>query len=165
MLSLKTFDIYRSAFDSSPDAILLVRNGAIALANPAAVALFAARKTGKLQGRYIEELFEVDFQPALLERIWHMLAEGGSIPLTIERIIRCDGATRDVESAMAISCDSDGSPILMITLRDVTDRLQVQEKLAALTVEQIDALTAHVDTLLDAERARSSQGPKGEASS
>lgn len=145
--------IFRNAFQSSPDAALIVQHERVVLANQAAAALYGELSPEALVGRAIEQLFEEDFRPALLERIWHLLAEGGTPPLTMERVLRSDGTSRTVEAAMALIGGEPGEPLLVLTMRDVTERLRVHARLA-LSAEQLRALTAHQGTMIEEERKR-----------
>ncbi len=111
---------YRVLVELSPDAVLVNHDNRITFANPAAVVLFGAKDIQDLLGRSPFELFHHDNKPAILERI-QLLLGGRPIPLIEERIVRLDGAERDVEVAAAPFDGPDGRSIQVI-LRDVTGR-------------------------------------------
>lgn len=143
-------EICLKIFERLPDAIVLVRQGVVVSANPAAVALFATQG-GALAGLPLDALFHADYRATFRERIWHMLETGQPSSTVAERIVRLDGETRYVESSAAPLDGETG--LLVLLLRDVTERRKVEASLA-LTAEQLRALTAHQGTLIEDERKR-----------
>ena len=118
---------YRSLVEVSPDAVFVNRGDRIVFANPAALQLFGATGEEQVLGKSPFEMFEPGYHPIMRERVETLLG-GKSVPLIEGRIVRLDGAIRDVEVAAAPFDDSAGRSIQVI-LRDITERKQMEGKL------------------------------------
>ena len=118
---------YRSLVELSPEAIFVNRADSIEFVNPAALKLFGATASRQILGKSPFDLFHPDCHVVLRERI-KMLRAGQMIPQIEEKIIRLDGAIRDVEVSAAPFTDFQGTAIQVI-LRDVTNRKQAEEQL------------------------------------
>lgn len=139
-------------WECNPDALLVVSRTAVTSANPAAGRLFAASAGKVLAGLRLEALFPAESQPLVLSRIGHVLGGGQPLAGVAERVIRLDGLTRDVEMSIAAL----GDDLALVTIRDVTERRQVEAALA-LTAGQLRALAKHQDALVEEERQRISR--------
>jgi len=111
---------YRSLVQLSPEAILVNRGGKVEYLNPAALELLGASRAEELQGRPTLDLFHPDFHEVIRGRIGELLA-GRAVPLIEERVVRLDGAVRDVEVA-ASAFEDQGGRAIQVILRDVTQR-------------------------------------------
>ena len=145
-------ELFSQVFQFFPDAALLIREGRVIAANPASALLFAEPSVQALEGRALLDLFHPDFHTTLIHRIDHLLSTGTPVPTVTERIIRSDGAVRDIESSTGMLPGA-GSAGVLLALRDVTERKKVEASLA-LTAEQLRALSAHQGTLVEEERKR-----------
>jgi len=113
---------FRQLIEASPDGICIGRNGRVAFANSAALALFRAGSPNEVIGMPIAELFDEPGRlkmKALLER-------------PIERaerfenaVTRTDGTFVDVEAVVAPLDDE----TVQIVLRDITDRKRAEQAL------------------------------------
>jgi PAS domain S-box-containing protein len=139
-------------WENNPDALLVVSHIAVTGANPAAGRLFAAPSGEAIAGLRIEALFPAESQPLVLSRIGHVLAGGQPLAGVAERVIRLDGLTRDVEMSIAAL----RGDLALVTIRDVTERRQVEAALA-LTAGQLRALAKHQNALVEEERQRISR--------
>ncbi len=110
---------YRDLVELSPDAVFVNRDGRIEFVNRAALALFGADRPGQLIGKSPFDLFHPDFHALVRERL-ALLKTGVIAPPVLERIVRLDGAPRDVEVTGAAFHDARGMAIQAV-LRDVTD--------------------------------------------
>ena len=119
---------YRSIVELSPDAIFVNQDGRIAYVNPAGMDLFGAAESGQILGRSPFELFHPEYHAKMRDRIETILRDG-SVPLTEGRIVRLDGALREVEVAASRIDVQDGRAI-QVVLRDVTERKRAEEALA-----------------------------------
>jgi PAS domain S-box-containing protein len=137
---------YRNLVDVSPDAILVNRDGVVALVNPACVALFGARDPSELVGRRSIDLFHPDYHALIRERIADVAA-GRRVPVLLEQIIRLDGEVRDVEVVAAAFPDG---PIvaIQVILRDVTERRRTETALRA-SERMARAHAAELQVVLD----------------
>ncbi len=121
---------YRALVELSPVAIWVHRGGLIEFANPVACALFGADAPEQLYGKSPFELLHPDCHAVLKERIESVL-EGNRAPLLEEKIVRLDGAVRDVEVVASPFTDERG-PAIQTILRDITGRKQREEQLRKL---------------------------------
>ena len=141
---------YRALVESSPEAVLVDRDGRIDYANPAALALFGATEPSRILGRTPYELFPPGDHDVLGKRIARLKA-GHAVPLREERIVRVDGAIRDAEVIATPFDDSAGRGIQVI-LRDVTDRKRAERDLR-IAFEQARRREQEMAALLGAARA------------
>ncbi len=118
---------YRSLMELSPSAIYINRNNRIELMNPAAVELFGAALAELMLGKSPLEVFHPDCHAAL-KACLRGLRQGCSICSSEGKIVRADGAVRDVEVSAAPFKDRDGRAFQVI-LRDVTERRKKEEEL------------------------------------
>jgi PAS domain S-box-containing protein len=118
---------YASLIEASPDPAFVSCRDGVAWVNAAAVQLLGASSAHDLLGRQLLELFHPECHSSLRERIACVL-EGKAVPFLEERVVRMDGALRDVEFAAAPLIDRDGTAI-QVTLRDITDRKRAEEAL------------------------------------
>ncbi|HYA02970.1 MAG TPA: response regulator [Syntrophobacteria bacterium] len=120
---------YRRLVELSPEAIYVNRDNRIELVNSAALRLFGATSADQILGKSPFDLFRRDYHPIVRERIQELL-EGRSVPAIEEKIVRLDGAVRDVEIAASFFDDQDGRAI-QVMARDITERKRAEEALRA----------------------------------
>ena len=120
---------YRDLVELSPDAIFVNRGGRVEFVNQAALSLFGAEHAGQLVGRPALDLFHPDFHALVRERIRALLT-GTRVPVVRERVLRLDGATREVEVVAAPFRDDQGIAI-QVVLHDVTEQLRREAALKA----------------------------------
>lgn len=117
---------YRRLVELSPDGIFIARDNRIVFLNPAAMTLFGASDSGQLLGRSPLEFFPSDAHAVMRERVRRVLA-GETAPLMEQKLIRLDGAIKDVEVTGAL-LDADGHAIQVI-VRDITERKRAEAAL------------------------------------
>jgi PAS domain S-box-containing protein len=125
---------YRRLVEVSPDAILISRDGRYIFANQAAVQIFGAREAADLLGRTAGELFHPDFHPIIADRMRRLRKTMQPAPLIEEKIVRLDGAVRDVEVA-ATPLSRDGELTTLVVLHDITERRQLEREIVS-TIER-----------------------------
>jgi PAS domain S-box-containing protein len=119
-------DRHHRLVESSPDGILVVVDGRIAYANPAAERLFEFTGTERLVGHSLLDRFHEESRARVrvqLER-WHT----GPAPAVDARIVAADGRNRDVSIAGAPLPDESG-PAVQIVIRDIAERKTVERAL------------------------------------
>lgn len=119
---------YRHLVDLSPMAIFVNRGGRIDYINPAGLALFGAATPDQIIGKSPFDLFHADYHNVVRERIHQLTQERKAVPLIEEKIVRLDGATRDVEVAASPFTDHEGEAIQVI-LNDITNRKNLEAQL------------------------------------
>ncbi len=118
-------DPYRRLVESSPDGILIVRDGCVEFLNPAAVRLCGASHSGQILGKSPLDLFHIDSHSAIHDRLEQLL-HGERSPSDNEqdeKIVRLDGDVTDVEVDAALLGDGESRAIQLI-VRDITGRKQ-----------------------------------------
>ena len=118
---------FREIVELSPDAVLVNHNGRVSYINPAGIKLFGARSEEEILGKSPFELFARAYHATMLDRITALL-RGESVPLTETKIVRLDGAHREVEASAALCSVQEGRAIQVI-LRDITRRKQTEDEL------------------------------------
>lgn len=116
---------YHALIDSSPDAILVHRQGQVLLCNLAAVKLFHARDNLELSLRLATDLIPGDF----LQVAQPPVAEVEQPPDYVEALITCcDEQRRTVEIGSSATFYA-GAWAVQSVLRDVTERKAEQERI------------------------------------
>lgn len=118
---------FRKLVEISPDAVILHREGKIIYTNPAARKLFGASDPGEITGRFVLDFVDLGFRGLIKENIRKDL-DGELSPLMELPVLRLDGTPVIVEGR-GVKTSIDGLPAVMVTLQDITDRKQAQEKL------------------------------------
>jgi PAS domain S-box-containing protein len=116
--------LFRTLFESSPDAILIEdENGNILDCNPAAAALHRTSRE-LLVGRTGSELFPPDSRTLICGKITERIQQYEGLSLTT------DGETVHV-SVRTSRIDYDGKPAMLLHVRDITDRKRFEQNLQA----------------------------------
>lgn len=119
---------FRTAFEMSLDAIVLHRNGKLLFVNPAAVQMFGAQTAQQLLDKPIRELIHPDSYKLVLERVKAATEHGIAANRIEEKYIKLDGTVFDVE-AQGQPIVLSGQPVVLATLRDITERKRSEAKL------------------------------------
>ena len=125
---------YRALVDTSPDAVLVHRQGVIMLANMQAAALFGARDAPDLVGREIFSLVDEASLRLAHTRTAALALPGARAELAELTYRRLDGAPFAVEAAAA-SVLIDGQLVIQVVFRDITARKRADSVLQARTAE------------------------------
>jgi len=124
----ETQSSYHALIDSSPDAILVHRQGQVLLCNLAAVKLFHAQDKPALMPRPMTDLIQGDVQQWEAQSV----AEGEQQPqeqdYREEVITCCDGQCRNVEIGSSATFYN-GAWAVQSVLRDITERKAEQERI------------------------------------
>ena len=123
----ETSDQYRRLVELSPDGILIVREGRIDVANPAAVRLFGASSPDEVIGRSPFDFFRSDRHTDIRQRVAKVIA-GESVPTIEETIVGLDGSTTDVEISGALF-EHPQDRALLAVMRNITERKRTESAL------------------------------------
>lgn len=118
---------FRKLVEISPDAVILHQDGKIIYVNPAAQKLVGASNAGEVTGKMVLDFVDPGFHGIIRENIRKDL-DGKLSPQTELLMIRLDG-TRVIVEGRGAKTSIEGKPAVMVTLRDITDRKQAEEKL------------------------------------
>ena len=118
---------YRRLVDSSPDAILIHSEGRIVFVNQAMVALIRAGNAAALVGKPSTFMVAPEYLESARRRT-SGLYSGEARPRAEQVYIRLDGSPVDVEVASA-PLVLDHKPAVQVTVRDITERKRIEEKL------------------------------------
>lgn len=133
--NLKTSETrYHSLFELSPDAIALMVDNKITLANMTMVSLLGAKSANKIVGKNILDFIEITSRSYVSKKIDEMFKSGSKMPLIEERLIKLNGKTVDVEmTAAPLSNNKDKS--ILIIIRDISQRNKVEENMQKMYFE------------------------------
>lgn len=115
---------YRIAFDNSREAIVILQDGVLQVANPAAARITEVLPA-RLIGRPFLEFVHPEDQQMLLELYTSRLAGDTTERSTVARILRPGGGILVLE-AHSMPVEWGGRPAVLVFLSDVTDREQVR---------------------------------------
>jgi two-component system sensor histidine kinase EvgS len=131
---------YAQLVEQSPDVMVAIDgDGTLLEASPAIEALYGVTPEAVV-GRRFADLAVIPGD--LLEENVHAfraLLEGGQPDLTRRRILHADGSTRWVEANSRLVRREDGTARLYLVIRDVTARVEDEERRASLERELIEA--------------------------
>jgi PAS domain S-box-containing protein len=121
---------YRSLVESSPDGVIVHRNGKFLYANSVALKLYGAETLEQLQAKTVLELIHPDERAVIESRMREGLA-GQRLPLQETRMLSLDGRVIYVESVGGM-IEFQGEPAVQIIIRDITGGKRREEELGRL---------------------------------
>lgn len=119
---------FRTLVQLSPDAVLVVAQGRIVYANPAAGTLLGADRAEALHDQPIDRINHPDCRDVIAERTRLILSENRVAPLMDLKWLRLDGRAIDVE-VTASSISWHGRPAIQAIARDVSARRIAENEL------------------------------------
>ena len=146
---------YRSLVEWTPEAMLVLRDGKVLYANPAARSLYAAAPTQDMVGMPMVALIHPDFLASHLERVRRIVDGLDRASMAALKLVRFDGGVIDAE-AQGSSIAYDGAPAVHVVLRDVTARnlaerqlrklsLAVEQSTASILIRDVDSRIEYVN--------------------
>ncbi len=119
--------LFQQLIEESPDGIAVYTDARLVYVNPALVRLVGYPSAEALLGKRLSELVDCENDSTISQRIRRTLAPGASRRHE-ERFRRLDGTPIDVE-LNALQTDYRGAPSMLLIVRDVTERKQMQAQL------------------------------------
>jgi PAS domain S-box-containing protein len=117
---------YRILVESSPEAILLHRDGSLIFANGAACSMLGAQHPEELVGIPVLSIVPAEFRDLVQERILRAESGAEEVNLRVEQqVLRLDGTRVDVE-AFGTHLTYQGRPAVQVILSDITARKQAE---------------------------------------
>jgi diguanylate cyclase (GGDEF)-like protein/PAS domain S-box-containing protein len=111
---------YRNLVEQSPNMIAVYQEGRLVYINPAGLKLVGASHEENIVGRHIFDFIQPNFQE-WVQQFEHKY-------LVQEKFVSLDGDSFDVE-VTASHIAYDGKPATQLIVRDITDRLALEEQL------------------------------------
>ncbi|MFI4890752.1 MAG: EAL domain-containing protein [Steroidobacterales bacterium] len=122
---------YRTLAEWTPEAIAVLRDGAMLYANPALAAMFGARSAGELVGKPVLDLVHPAFHDVMRRQLKTLMQDGVSELVNRAQCVRLDGSVIDVETK-AIDITFDGKSAVYVVVRDITARLKAEANIQRL---------------------------------
>jgi PAS domain S-box-containing protein len=136
---------YRELVKSSPDAVIVHRDGQFLYANPAGLKLYGADSLDQLRSKTVLDLIPDDERAKIAARMKQGKA-GRKVVLQETTLMRLDGKVIEVESVGG-PVMYEGSPAVQILIRDVTERKNAQYALQAM-LQRLHALVASINSYI-----------------
>ena len=119
--------------ESSPDAILVIRNSRIEFLNPAALRLFGASHPAEILGKSPFDLLHGNSHHVISQR-FEQLLRGETLAPIEEQVVRLDGRVVDVE----VNSTLPGDGTIQMIVRDIGERKRRESALRE-SEERLDA--------------------------
>jgi PAS domain S-box-containing protein len=116
---------FRTAIESAPDAIVIIQDGRIVVANPSAVRWFGAPDFEAVRGRLLSDYLPPEEAARAAERMAQLRA--GAEPGPAE--YRMIGDRERIVDVHTIPYEHEGRPAFLSFVRDVTERKRLQQEL------------------------------------
>jgi len=123
----KSEERYRRLVEASPDAIFVVKEGVVTLANAAALSLLGAGHEEEVLGRTGQSLVHPDDLPLFTSKVAEALKSGLSARAEV-RLLRLDGGVAEVEVS-ATSLALEGGESILVVASDISERKRVERAL------------------------------------
>ena len=139
--------LFRTLVEWSPDAVLLLRQGRVAYASPAAVVLFGGEHEDALDGCTLESLLHPDHRNEQAQR-WRAAEQAQQTTLRNEtRCLHRDGHALDVD-IQTVWIPLHGPDAQLVVLREISDRIAARDQRRQDEQALRDA-ALHTQTILD----------------
>jgi PAS domain S-box-containing protein len=122
--------VFQAILDAAPDGVVISRDGVILFANDAAVRILGEPSRERVLGRHMHEFLGTAGARTMRERIELMRRTGARLPPLEYAATRADGSKVIGEVTSMVSSYED-QPAVVAFVRDVTERVNMREQLAA----------------------------------
>ncbi len=119
---------YRTLFEASPDAVLVLKHGHIDFINQQGLRLLGAQSPADALGRSPFDFFARDRHEVLRRSVVNPAQGAGASPLIEEELVRRDGSRRWV-SVLAAMFTEHGENAVQFILRDITERKKLEAEI------------------------------------
>jgi PAS domain S-box-containing protein len=124
-------ELHRRLFDASPNAMRVVCEGRVVMANAANRALFGLQSERELLGRDALEIMHPDSREQVRERMRLVIDEEATVPAVDLAILRADGSKGLIEVA-AVPFTFEGKPASLVISRDLTEQRAAEGRVVRL---------------------------------
>ena len=129
---------YEQLVELAPDAILVHDGGRVVLANAAAVRLAGATRRAQVVGQPIEIFLDPPYLKAVETQLTDDVSPAEIAPPVRDTFRRLDGTTIEVE-VRAVAFVDHGRPSAHLVIRDIRERLAVEESARLVQERSLDA--------------------------
>ncbi|WP_308637474.1 sensor domain-containing diguanylate cyclase [Paenibacillus silvisoli] len=119
---------YRRLVDLSPDAIVIISENKVVLANQKAIQYLGDGSREKLNNRAIREMIHPDYFPRAKWHLQQVFENKGILPPFESVYLRTDGEPIHVE-VIASYMPYNGVPAAMVIFRDITERKRAEQQM------------------------------------
>ncbi len=140
-------DRYRCLVESSPDGLVVHRDGKILYANPVALMRSGAGSLEQLQTRTLFDLIPREERNVVGERIRQVMSGQTRLPLRETSIMALDGSTNPVET-MSWPILFKGEPAVQSVIRDISEKKQAREQIEKKSAELEATFSAQNDSVI-----------------
>jgi PAS domain S-box-containing protein len=123
----KSEERYRALVETSPNAIVVLREGEIVYANPRFTRLLKAASEDNLIGKNIIQYVHSDYHGIVKERI-KQLERNIPVGLSEEKYVLLDGSIIDVE-VIATPIEYSNRPAFQVIMQDISKRKEIENEL------------------------------------
>lgn len=135
---------YRSLIELSPDVVVVLTDEKIVYINTSGLHLFRVTNPQEIYGKSLSIIIHKDYRETVSEQLKRNKIKGGTKDIIQAKFIRLDGYPIDVELAM-VQIFYEGSPSVQIVVRDISERIMVQEQL----IEEKERLSVTLKSISD----------------
>jgi len=130
----KSEERYRKLVETSPNGIILHRNGRVVFANEAAVKIMRAKSREELLNKPVLDFIHPRSRSRVMERLKQLEQPNSRVPLEEETLIRCDGEAFIAE-VTATSTFLGEEPVIQVVFQDITRRKIAEERLRQYAID------------------------------
>jgi PAS domain S-box-containing protein len=137
---------YRTLVEASPDAVRVICDGRIVMANPASLKLLGVKTLDQIVGRDVIETMHPDCRDQARERMRIVIEERRAVPHAEQRVLRPDGSEVWIDVA-SMPYTYQGKPAVLSIARDLSEpraaeaaHREISRQLGAIIDSAMDAI-------------------------
>ena len=141
---------YRTLVEASPDAIRVICDGRIVMANPASLKLLGAETLDELPGRDVIDTIHSDCRAEASERMRIVIEERRAVPYAEQRVLRPDGSEVWIDVA-SMPYTYQGKPAVLSIARDLSELRAAEAARRDLGLKLSGIIDAAMDAIISVD--------------
>ncbi|HOV13305.1 MAG TPA: PAS domain S-box protein, partial [Spirochaetota bacterium] len=125
---IESEDRYKTLLELLPDTVVVHSDRKIVYTNQNGLKMFGVRNEQDILGKDILDFIDKEYHQITYKRIAEMESTGTSLPTIEERLLKSDGTPIEVEIS-STPIIYYGKPSIIVVMRDISERKNVEEKL------------------------------------